>query len=139
MAISCCLPPFGISHRREGVTVMYLRTAAWQVTLVVPLTVPLVAEIVAEPVIVALALQVTRPVADTVATLGTLELHWAVFVSTWVSPAEKWPVGVRRGGAAGRQFHLRRGNGAGLPPRRQTGHRRGTRCGCSGSGAGRRD
>jgi hypothetical protein len=55
---------------------------------------PLVAVIVAEPFIVAPALQVTRPVADTVATLGTLELHWTVFVIVRAGPVEKFPVAV---------------------------------------------
>ena len=71
---------------------MDLSTAAWQVTLAGPLMVPLVAEIVAEPVTVALALQVTRPVADTVATFEALELHCAVFVSDCDGPEEKTPV-----------------------------------------------
>ena len=52
---------------------MYLSTAAWQVTLVDPVTLPLVAVIADEPLTVAVALQVRRPVGDTVATLGTLE------------------------------------------------------------------
>jgi len=55
-------------------------------------TLPLAAVIVAEPFIVAAALQVTRPVADTVATLATLELHWTVFVIVCAGPEEKLPV-----------------------------------------------
>jgi hypothetical protein len=94
IAMSCCLPPFGISHSREGVTVMYFKTAAWQVTPAEPLTLPLVAEIVADPETVALALQVTRPVDDTVATLGTLELHCTVPFKGCDGPDEKLPVAV---------------------------------------------
>ena len=56
------------------------------------MTLPLAAVIVAEPFIVAPALQVTRPVADTVATLETLELHWTVFVIVCAGPEEKLPV-----------------------------------------------
>ncbi len=59
---------------------MYLSCAAWQVTPIDALTLPLVAVIVAEPFMVAPAVQVTRPVDDTVATLATLELHCTVFV-----------------------------------------------------------
>jgi hypothetical protein len=55
---------------------------------------PLVAVIVDEPFIVAPALQVTSPVADTVATLETLELHWTVFVMDRAGPEEKLPVAV---------------------------------------------
>ena len=39
-------------------------------------------------------MQVTSPVADTVATLETLELHWTVFVRGCVGPEEKLPVAV---------------------------------------------
>jgi hypothetical protein len=55
---------------------------------------PLVAVIVDEPFIVAPALQVTRPVLDTVATLETLELHCTVFVIVCAGPVEKVPVAV---------------------------------------------
>jgi hypothetical protein len=75
IAVSWNLPPAGISHSLEGTIVKYLSCAAWQVTPIDALTLPLVAVIVAEPFIVAPALQVTRPAADTVATLDTLELH----------------------------------------------------------------
>ena len=54
---------------------MYLRRAAWQVTLIDPLTEPSEAEIVADPLTVAPALQMTRPVDDTEATLAALEVH----------------------------------------------------------------
>jgi hypothetical protein len=80
IAVSCSLPPARISQFFSGVTLMYLSCGAWQVTLIDALMLPLVAVIVEEPFIVAPALQVTRPVADTVATLETLELHWTVFV-----------------------------------------------------------
>ena len=73
---------------------MYLSCAAWQVTPIDALTLPLVALMVEEPFIVAPALQVTSPVADTVATLDTLELHWTVFVMDCAGPEEKLPVAV---------------------------------------------
>ena len=75
VAVSCNLPPDGISQFLAGVTLMYLSCGAWQVTPIDALMLPLVAVIVEEPFIDAAALQVTRPVADTVATLDTLELH----------------------------------------------------------------
>ena len=92
VAVSCNLPPGGISHSLEGVTVMYFSCGAWQVTPTDPVTLPLAAVIVEEPFIVAAALQVTSPVADTVATLDTLELHWTVFVIVCAGPEEKLPV-----------------------------------------------
>ena len=67
---------------------MYLSCGAWQVTPIDALTLPLAAVIVAEPFIVAPALQVTRPVADTVATLDTLELHCTEFVRVCAGPEE---------------------------------------------------
>jgi hypothetical protein len=75
IAVSWNLPPAGISHSLEGTIVMYLSCGAWQTTLIDALMLPLVALIVEEPFIVAPAVQLTRPVADTVATLDTLELH----------------------------------------------------------------
>jgi hypothetical protein len=92
IAVSWILPPAGISQSREGVIVMYLSCGAWQVTLIDALMLPLVAVIVEEPSIVAPALQVTRPVTDTVATLETLELHWTVFAIGCAGPEEKLPV-----------------------------------------------
>ena len=80
IAVSCSLPPAGISQFFAGVTLMYLSCGAWQVTLIDALMLPFAAVIVEEPFIVAPALQVTRPMADTVATLDTLELHCTVFV-----------------------------------------------------------
>lgn len=73
---------------------MYLSCGAWQVTPIDALMLPLVAVIVAEPFVVAPAVQVTRPVADTVATLEMLELHWTVFVRGCAGPEEKLPVAV---------------------------------------------
>jgi hypothetical protein len=67
---------------------------AWQVTPTDPVTLPLVAEIVAEPLTVALALQVTRPVDDTVATIGAVELHCTELVRGCEGPEEKMPVAV---------------------------------------------
>ena len=75
VAVSCSLPPARISQFFSGDTLMYLSCAAWQVTPIDTLMPLLAAVIVDEPFIVAPALQVTRPVADTVATLDTLELH----------------------------------------------------------------
>lgn len=72
---------------------MYLSTPAWQVTRVDPLTLPLVAVIADEPLTVAAALQVSKPVDDTVATLGTLELQITP-VRVCVGPDEKLPVAV---------------------------------------------
>lgn len=92
VAVSCSVPPARISQFFSGVTLMYLSCGAWQVTLTDTLMLPLVALIVAEPFIVAAALQVTRPVADTVATLETLELHWTVLVMSCAGPEEKFPV-----------------------------------------------
>jgi hypothetical protein len=80
IAVSCSLLPARISHSFSGVTLMYLSCGAWQATLIDALMPVLVAVIVEEPFIVAPELHVTRPVADTVATLETLELHWTVFV-----------------------------------------------------------
>jgi hypothetical protein len=94
IAVSCVLPPARISHLFSGVTLMYLSCSAWQATLIDALMLPLVAVIVEEPFIVAPGLQVTRPVADTVATLGTLERHWTVFVTLCAGPEEKLPVAV---------------------------------------------
>jgi hypothetical protein len=73
---------------------MDLSAGAWQVTPIEPLTLPLAAEIVADPFTVAVALQVTRPVADTLATLGTLELHTTALVRGCEGPDEKSPVAV---------------------------------------------
>ena len=67
---------------------------AWQVTPTDPVMLPLAAEIVDEPLTVALALQVTTPVDDTVATVGALELHSTVFVMLCDGPDEKMPVAV---------------------------------------------
>jgi hypothetical protein len=92
VAVSCSLPPARISQFFSGVTLMYLSCAAWQVTPIDALILPLVAVIVDEPLIVAPAAQVTRPVADTVATLDTLELHCTVFVIDCAGPEEKLPV-----------------------------------------------
>ena len=92
VAVSCSLPPARISQLFAGVTLMYLSCGAWQVTPMDALMLPLVALIVEVPFIVAPALQVTRPAADTVATLETLELHWAVFVRGCAGPEEKSPV-----------------------------------------------
>lgn len=92
IAVSCSLPPARISQFLSGVTLMYLSCSAWQVTPIDPLTLPLVAVIVEEPFIVRPALQVTRPVADTVATLDTPELHCTVFVRGCEGPEEKLPV-----------------------------------------------
>jgi hypothetical protein len=92
IAVSCSLPPAGISQFLAGVTLMYLSCGAWQVTPIDALMLPLVALSVEEPFSVAPALQVTRPVADTVATLETLELHWTVFVTVCAGPEEKVPV-----------------------------------------------
>jgi hypothetical protein len=72
---------------------MYLSCGAWQVTPIDALMLPLVAVIVAEPVSVAPALQVTRPVADTVATLETLELHRTALRGC-AGPEEKLPVAI---------------------------------------------
>jgi hypothetical protein len=91
VAASCSFPPALISQFFSGVTLMYLSCGAWQVTPIDELMLPLVALIVAEPFIVAAALQVTRPVADTVATLETLELHWTPFVMSCTGPEEKLP------------------------------------------------
>jgi hypothetical protein len=88
IAVSWNLPPAGISHSLEGTIVMYLSCGAWQVTPIEALMLPLVAVIVEEPFMVAPAAQVTRPEADTVATLDTLELHWTVFVSGCEGPEE---------------------------------------------------
>ena len=71
---------------------MYFNCGAWQVTPIDALMPPLAAVIVEEPFMVAPALQVTRPAADTVATLATLELHCAVFVKDCAGPEEKLPV-----------------------------------------------
>ena len=59
-----------------------------------PLAAELVAEIIDEPLTVALALQVTTPVDDTVATLCALELHCTELVRTCEGPEEKIPVAV---------------------------------------------
>jgi hypothetical protein len=72
---------------------MYLSTAALQVTLVDPLMLPLAAVIVDEPLTVAAALQVSRPVDVTVATLGTLEFQ-VTPVRVFAGPEEKLPVAV---------------------------------------------
>jgi hypothetical protein len=65
---------------------------AWQVTPTDPLTLllplPLVAEIVDDPPTVAPALQLTRPVDDTVATPGALELHCTELVRPCEGPEE---------------------------------------------------
>lgn len=92
VAVSCRLPPGGISQSFAGVTLMYLSCGAWQFTPIDALMPPLVAVIVDDPFIVAPALQVTRPIADTVATLGTLELHCTAFVIVCAGPEEKLPV-----------------------------------------------
>ena len=94
VAVSCTVPPGGISPYPERVTVMDFSCGAWQVTPTDPVTLPLAAEIVDEPLIVALALQVTRPVDDTVATLGALELHCTELVRPCEGPEEKIPVAV---------------------------------------------
>jgi hypothetical protein len=94
VAVSCTLPPGGISPRFVGVMEIDFSCGAWQVTPTDPLTLPLVAEIVDDPLTVALALQVTRPLDDTVATLGTLELHWTELVRLCEGPEEKMPVAV---------------------------------------------
>lgn len=73
---------------------MYLSCGARQVTPIDALTLPLAAVMVEDPFIVKPALQFTRPVADTVATLGTLELHCTVFVMGCAGPDEKLPVAV---------------------------------------------
>jgi hypothetical protein len=73
---------------------MYLSCWAWQVTPIDALMLPLVAVTVAEPLLLKFALQVTRPPADTVATLGTLELHWIESVRGCAGPEEKLPVAV---------------------------------------------
>src|SRR5277367_2874555 len=73
---------------------MYLRAGAWQVTLVDPVTAPLAAVIVAEPLVVAPAVQLTKPVELTVATLGTLELHTTLPVRGCEGPEENNPVAV---------------------------------------------
>ena len=74
VAHNCAVPPVG-SVSCVGAIVMDWSTGARQVTVVEPVVVPVavapLAEIVAEPPAVALALQLTRPVA-TVATLGAL-------------------------------------------------------------------
>lgn len=88
IAASWTLPPAGISHSFDGVTLMYFSCAAWQVTPMEALMLPLVAVTVAEPFMVAPALQVTRPVADTVATLETLELHCTALVRVCAGPEE---------------------------------------------------
>jgi hypothetical protein len=92
IAVSCTLPPARISQLFAGVTLMYLSCGAWHVTPMDALMLPLVALIVEMPFIVAPALQVTTPVADTVATLETLELHWTLFVRDCAGPEEKLPV-----------------------------------------------
>jgi hypothetical protein len=94
VAVSCTVPPGGISPCLEQVRVMYFSCGAWQVTPTDPVTLPLVAEIVDEPLTVALPLQVTSPVDDTVATLGTLELHCTELVRPCEGPEEKTPVAV---------------------------------------------
>jgi uncharacterized membrane protein len=93
VAVSCTVPPGGISPCLEAVMVMDFSCGAWQVTPTDPVMLPLVAEIIDEPLTVALALQVTRPVDDTVATLGALELH-CTEVRPCMSPVEKTPVAV---------------------------------------------
>jgi len=92
IAVSWNFPPAGISHSLEGTIVMYLSCGAWQATPIDALMLPLVAVIVEAPFIVAPAVHVTRPVADTVATLDTLELHWTVLVRGCAGPEEKLPV-----------------------------------------------
>ncbi len=98
VAVSCTLPPGGISPRFEGVMVMDFSCGAWQVTptdpLMLPLAAELVAEIIDEPLTVALTLQVTTPVDDTMATLGALELHCTEPVRPCEGPEEKMPVAV---------------------------------------------
>ena len=54
--------------------------------LVVPVAVAPLAEIVADPATIALALQLTKP-ADTVATLGALEIQVAVGVRFCIEPS----------------------------------------------------
>jgi hypothetical protein len=93
VAVSCTLPPGGISPNFAGVMVMDFSCGAWQVTPTDPVTPPLVAEIIDEPLTVALALQVTRPVDDTVATLGVPELH-CTELRACEGPEEKIPVAV---------------------------------------------
>ena len=61
--------------------------------VVVPVAVAPLAEIVADPLDVALALQLTRP-AETVATLGELEIQEAVPVRSFVDPSVKVPMAV---------------------------------------------
>ena len=68
VAVSWILPPAGISHSLDGTILMYFSCGAWQVTPTDALMVPLVAVIVEEPFMVAPAVQVTSPMADTVAT-----------------------------------------------------------------------
>ena len=88
IAVSWNLPPAGISHSLEGTIVMYLSCAAWQVTPIDVLMLPLVAVMVEEPFMVAPAVQLTTPVADTVATLATLELQTTVLVTSCAGPEE---------------------------------------------------
>jgi hypothetical protein len=75
VAVSCSVPPQRISPGEEGVIAMDLIVGAWQLTVVDPLMPLLVAVIVAEPPTVAVGLQVTRPEADTVATLAGLAVQ----------------------------------------------------------------
>jgi hypothetical protein len=93
VAVSCNVPPQRICEGDEGVTTMDSITGAWQFTVVDPLILPLAAVIVAEPAVRAVALQVTRPDADTVATLGALEVQ-VTPVSGWAAPDEYVPVAV---------------------------------------------
>jgi hypothetical protein len=92
IAVSWILPPAGISHSLDGVIVMYFSCGAWQMMPIDALMPPLAAVIVDEPFMVAPALHVTRPPADTVATLGTVEVHCTVLVRDCAGPEEKLPV-----------------------------------------------
>jgi hypothetical protein len=78
VAVSCSVPPQRISPGQEGVTAMDLSAGAWQFTVVDPMMPLLVAVIVAEPAVRAVALQLTSPDADTLATLAALEVQVTV-------------------------------------------------------------
>jgi hypothetical protein len=79
VADNCTVPPAATAVD-PGVSAMDWSTGAWQFTVVDPLMPLLVAMIVAEPAPVAVGLQVTRPDADTVATLAGLAIQAGVLM-----------------------------------------------------------
>ena len=91
IAASCSVPAIGISPGFKGVKAMNRITGAWQVSVADPVTPPLVAEIVTVPPLGHnhhWEMHDTTPVADTVATLVSLELQAAVLVRFCVGPEE---------------------------------------------------